>query len=505
MKNIYKPLVLLFTLLFFMLSLPLSASGEEENRFGREILGGMPSAAVLLTTYDELKSGCENLDGEIPLTQKITKISLHTVFSALISDYPEYFWLTGGYTYSQENGSDYVDSVSPEYLFARSKIAAAKSSLETMADKMLEGLNGKSDYDKALILHDRLAERVVYRSTSNDQTAYGAIVEGEAVCAGYARAYHYLLAKAGIYAWSIQGKSINPTTNQSEGHRWNMVKLDGKWYYSDVTWDDQGELIYHNYFNRTLSYFRQTHFPEDFSEYLPDDNSTALDYFKKNNLVFTKVDASRIVKLLKASGNSTNLYVDGDVNSFIYNLGDKMTDIVTSLGAKGGASYTYSTSKLGNEIFLSVIIEQKGHKHSGKQVAEIPASCYQTGVKEHFKCSCGRIFAEKSCKTEITSSEELVIAKTEHTPSGEWKSDKTAHWKYCTDCGADIDGSTSLHSDEDENLICDVCSAQSDEPFVKDEGGVPEEKELSLPPLIIGGAAGISIIAILIAIFAKKK
>ena len=60
--------------------------------------------------------------------------------------------------------------IEPEYLFHRSKTAAAKSALESMAEKMLEGLDGKSDYDKALIIHDRLAERVVYKRTDNERS-----------------------------------------------------------------------------------------------------------------------------------------------------------------------------------------------------------------------------------------------------------------------------------------------------------------------------------------------
>ena len=338
MKKIGKLLIILLALTLFMLSLPLSASAEEESRFGRNILSSMSSASLMVPIYDELKAGCENLESDIPLSKNLSSESLKIVFEALMNDYPEFFWVTGGYTYTQKTDSDFIDTVSPKYLFPRSKVAAAKASLDAMASKLLVGLDGKSDYEKSLIIHDRLAEHITYKDTDNDQTAYGAIVEGEAVCAGYARAYQYLLIKVGIEAWSMSGKSYNPSTSVLEDHRWNMAKLDGKWCYTDVTWDDQGEMVYHNYFNRPLSYFKLRHFPETFTAYLPDDDCSDLDYFKKNNLVFTKVETKRLVNLLKKSDNRISIYVDGDVNAFVKSLGDKMKDIVTSLGAKSGTT-----------------------------------------------------------------------------------------------------------------------------------------------------------------------
>ena len=506
MKRIYKPFILLLALVIFVFSLPLSASAEEAPRFGRQVLSGMPGADELVSAYDELKEGCEELLEEFSISAKVTENGIATAMAAFINDYPEYFWVSGGYTVEENTGDDYIDKIKPEYSFKRSKIAAASSALDSMAEKLLEGISGKSDYDKALIIHDRLAERITYKNTDNDQTAYGAIVEGEAVCAGYARAYHYLLNKAGITAWSVAGKSINPTTNTSENHRWNMVKLDGHWYYADVTWDDQPGVTYHNYFLRPYSYFKLTHFLGEFVGYLPEDDGPAIDYFKKNNLIFKNVDTDRLVSLLKKSNNTANIYIDGDVNTFIHNLGGKMETIVKALGAKGGASYTYSTLSLGNEVFLTVIIEQKNHKHSLKKVSGTPATCYQTGIKDYYKCSCGRAFADKDGKTELSDSSSLVLDKIDHTSSDEWRSNLTAHWKYCTVCDADIEGSTSLHTDEDENLVCDICGIESEEPFVQNEGGGTEEdkqKKFPYTPVIIGAVIGIAVISLLIKIFKR--
>lgn len=498
MKTVRKIIVLLITIIIFTLSLPLSASAENDMRFGRQILSSKSNSATLLSVYDELKRGCEKAESTITLSAEITTTNFKTVMAAFTNDYPEYFWVTGGYSYIKETDSIYVDSVSPTYLFERSKIAAAQASLDAMASKMLEGLEGKSDYDKALIIHDRLAERVVYKKTDNDQTAYGAIVEGEAVCAGYARAYHYLLQRVGIEAWSISGTSINPTTFTLEGHRWNMVKLDNKWYYTDVTWDDNPNFIFHNYFNRTLSYFKQTHFADTFSLDLPDDNNNEMNYFTKNNLVFDKVDTNRLVKLLKASNNTANFFISGDANAFLESLNSKMIKIASAINPNGGR-YSYTTLKLGGEIFLKLVIEPTGHKHSPKKVAEVSASCYQVGVKEHYKCSCGRIFSDSKGKNELSSPE--VLDKTSHTESSEWRYDNMAHWKYCTVCDADIDSSSALHEDDNNDKVCDVCLAEVTEIFTESDIDQTSENKKEIPPVVIG----VVVILVVLSLFRKIK
>ena len=60
------------------------------------------------------------------------------------------------------------------------------------------------------------------------QTAYGALVNKEAVCEGYAKAYKLLLNAMGIECDVV----INAE------HAWNVVQLEGKWYLVDVTNDD---------------------------------------------------------------------------------------------------------------------------------------------------------------------------------------------------------------------------------------------------------------------------
>ena len=93
-----------------------------------------------------------------------------------------------------------------------------------------------TDYQKELALHDYLVGNSDAPDDDNDyepryHTAYGALVEKEAVCQGYAYAFELLLVCAGIDCRYITGTA-------SRDHAWNMVKVDNIWYHADAMWDD---------------------------------------------------------------------------------------------------------------------------------------------------------------------------------------------------------------------------------------------------------------------------
>ena len=116
-----------------------------------------------------------------------------------------------------------------------------------IADSCISG--GMPEYKKELRLHDYLVNHCRYSLGSpddeNEFRAYGALVDGEAVCSGYAEAMALLLTYAGIDCKVVIGSS------KAENHAWNLVKIDGEWYHLDPTWDDPVELgiVTHAYFN----------------------------------------------------------------------------------------------------------------------------------------------------------------------------------------------------------------------------------------------------------------
>lgn len=120
-----------------------------------------------------------------------------------------------------------------------------------------------TDYEKELVLHDYLVKtckysKDIHQSPDNDiYRAYGALVNKDAVCNGYAEALHLLFQCAGI-----SSKFVSGTANGID-HAWNLVKIDEKWYHVDATWNDpmpdSGDKVIHPYFNVTDDIISKSH------------------------------------------------------------------------------------------------------------------------------------------------------------------------------------------------------------------------------------------------------
>ncbi len=131
------------------------------------------------------------------------------------------------------------------------------------------------------------AELVQSNGADTAFTAAGALVEGKAVCSGYARAYMMLCAAAGIDVIYIADASMN--------HGWNAVRVYETIYYIDTTFDDpipdRGELVSEEYFLQTKEQMQKTHrwdtaFYDELSLYaLPQSLATAQRLFDLGLLV----------------------------------------------------------------------------------------------------------------------------------------------------------------------------------------------------------------------------
>ncbi len=87
-----------------------------------------------------------------------------------------------------------------------------------------------TDFDKAVWLNDWLVDKCSYDDSGSFCSAEGALAREKGTCEAYHRAYVMLLNKVGIATGRITGN----------GHVWTAVKLDGKWYQIDTTWNDAG-------------------------------------------------------------------------------------------------------------------------------------------------------------------------------------------------------------------------------------------------------------------------
>lgn len=100
------------------------------------------------------------------------------------------------------------------------------------------GFSSLSDYERLKVIYDYICENVVYdydnlanSSYMLKYSAYAALINGTAVCQGYANLLYRMALEAGLDTRIISGYG------NGGAHAWNIVKLDGKYYYLDATWD----------------------------------------------------------------------------------------------------------------------------------------------------------------------------------------------------------------------------------------------------------------------------
>lgn len=122
---------------------------------------------------------------------------------------------------------------------SKEQIDIAINEITQVKNKILQ--NKKfSIYDNIKMVHDYLIENLEYDTTiskDNIYNIYGAMVNEQAVCEGYARSFKYLMDSLEIPCTIVVGKGTN-AEGKTENHAWNYVQIDNKWYAIDATWDD---------------------------------------------------------------------------------------------------------------------------------------------------------------------------------------------------------------------------------------------------------------------------
>lgn len=103
-------------------------------------------------------------------------------------------------------------------------------------DEVIRSLNldGKSDYDKFKAVTNWIVSNVRY--DDDNETKYqhdltGAVLDGLAVCDGYAGTFYYMANAVGLNALFEDGIGNDNRIR----HAWNLVQIDGIYYYADPT------------------------------------------------------------------------------------------------------------------------------------------------------------------------------------------------------------------------------------------------------------------------------
>ena len=214
-----------------------------------DAVAALPVGTQTVTvTLPEIPAICKNRlpteEEKSALSADISSFAANALYAAWL-DFPTLFWLDHShYSYDTEilEGDDGVLRLSK--LTFRLELTASLEEVQTQNAKLEQIMAsfkalGVGPAEKVAYINSYLCARIEYDlDAENRGTLIGALVDGKCVCEGYARAFDYLCEKAGIDAVCIPGYGKTTEKPDGEGHMWNAVRINGKLYAVDATWND---------------------------------------------------------------------------------------------------------------------------------------------------------------------------------------------------------------------------------------------------------------------------
>lgn len=235
--------------------------------------------------------------------------SVERTASAFIKDNPQYFWIDNvAYQY---NTSNIVTDVTFNYNCTEDVRDSRQQVIDQKTAEIQSQIpSGADDYTIVKTVHDAIVLNTSYASGDNDQNMSSVFVEGKSVCAGYSRAFEYILKKCGIFCCTVDGQASG-----RGDHEWNIVKMDGNYYFVDVTWDDPSfsdnstdNIVEHTYLGITTTDLQTNHVINDRLGGVAECTSMDDNYYVREGRYFSSSDLGDFISGLQqavTAGNSS--------------------------------------------------------------------------------------------------------------------------------------------------------------------------------------------------------
>lgn len=183
--------------------------------------------------YDQVYGAALELKESVTLCRQLDQSSIKNVMNAVFNDHPELFWLDTGYSYGYTSKGAVI-SVMLKYNETAQTLQSARQKFLNAAAKVINGASSlTTDLDKEQYVYKALQNMCVYDENSDmNQSAYSVFINGSSVCAGYSRAFQYIMQQLNIPCYFCTGYA------NGGYHAWNIVYIDGKYYNVDLSWDD---------------------------------------------------------------------------------------------------------------------------------------------------------------------------------------------------------------------------------------------------------------------------
>lgn len=219
----------------------------------------------LLENFCALYSSVSSFDSSCSFPQPLTRDELSNLTLLLSYECPELLQFSSSeiITYYSDSSENVVSARLPITL-SQEQYAAQYSICAGVAKTLAQNTEGLSEYERELAAYDYITSNCSYSyEAANAANAYGVLGEGAAKCDGISLAMKWICEEMGISCMVMAG---NPPDN-SIGHAWNVVRIDGTYYDLDVTNDvnsAERSYCYYGAFNVSRSWIRSK-YPESVS------------------------------------------------------------------------------------------------------------------------------------------------------------------------------------------------------------------------------------------------
>ena len=238
-----------------------------------------------------------------PLDQGMDEQDIDKVFQCVLIDHPEIFYTTG-YTYTKYSRGEKTVGIdfAGTYDLTKEEAAERAEMIRSVTAQWLSRMDeNASEYDKVKAVYETIIFSTNYDlGAADNQNIASVFLGGASVCQGYAKATQYLLNHLGVMCTLVQG-----TVDTGEAHAWNLVQVDGAYYYVDTTWGDasyrmedgseQGTLpeINYDYLCVTTEDLLRTHCIDSVIP-LPECTATEANYYVREGAYFTSCDREQM-------------------------------------------------------------------------------------------------------------------------------------------------------------------------------------------------------------------
>ena len=264
--------------------------------------------------YTKVVNMLMNYDTKVAV-DGVTTDEVERVLNAIDYDRPEIFWM-GEFSYYYDHKDLSVSDVVVAYPYNEDEKNRRQAEIDAAVSQYNAGITGAMDeYEKVKYTYEYVIENTVYQEDAeDDQNIYSVFGKKGSVCAGYSKAIQYLLKSSGIECSYVAGEAIG-----QGAHAWNIVRVDGEYYYLDATWgefsvDDNTEpekSIFYDFFCVTTAELEKSHQIDQTLVQYPELTATAANYFVRENKLYdlnTSQEQNRFVSDIKKAMNNGDKY-----------------------------------------------------------------------------------------------------------------------------------------------------------------------------------------------------